>query len=320
MREQGKLDEAVASYRKAIEIDPKYVFPHNNLGIALYEQKKLDEAIAAYRTAIEIDPNYAAAHCNLGVALVAQKKLDDAITAFRKAIEINPKYAAAHSNLGNALYAQGKLDEAIAAYHTAIDLDPKYAEAHYGLGIALRKQGKLDEAIAAYRKAIKLDPNYAKARNNLGSALGTKGWDLANNPDPKLRDPKRAVELCKEAVEVAPQSDVAWQFLGWVQYRAGNWKASIEALEKSCKLQAGGTGDSYQWIVLALSHAQLAADEGLPDEERVHHQAESRRWYEPSAKDLDSKKWTTRPSGVLDQAVWDFRQEALKLIGPKKEK
>jgi tetratricopeptide (TPR) repeat protein len=333
---QNKVDEAIVAYHKAIALEPEYIDAHRNLGHALYAQNKLDEAIAAYRKAIELTrraseltPKYADAYMislardcfSLGCALRGQKKVDEAIDAFRKAIELDPKLAVAYISLGAILCdVRREYESAADCFRKAIELDPKNADAHGNLGAALANQGKLDDAIAAFHKAIDLNPKHANARRALGDSLGNKGWNLINSPDPKLRDPQRAIEAIKEAVEAAPQSSMAWQYMGWAQYRLGDWGASIEALEKSCMLQAGGTGDSYQWIVLALAHAQLAAHEGLPEEERMRHRAESHRWYESSAKDLDSKKWTTRPSGILDQAVWDFRQEALKLIGSKEEK
>ena len=73
----------------------------NNLGNVLIDQKKLDEAIAGYRKAIEIDPKHAVAHYNLGLALREQKKLDEAIAAYRKAIEIDPIDAKPYNNLGS---------------------------------------------------------------------------------------------------------------------------------------------------------------------------------------------------------------------------
>jgi tetratricopeptide (TPR) repeat protein len=175
LNDQKKLDEAIAEYRQAIEIDPKFAPAHYGLGLALYDQKRLDDAIAEYRKAIEIDPKYAFAHSNLGMALHAQKKLDEAIAEYRQAIEIDPKLVPAHYNLGNALYHQNKLDEAIAEYRKAIEIDPKFAPAHCTLGLALRDQKKLDEAIFEYRAAIRIDPNLAEAYCNLGHALGQLG-------------------------------------------------------------------------------------------------------------------------------------------------
>jgi superkiller protein 3 len=242
--------------------------------------------------------------------LLRQKKLEDAIAALRKA----PKSAKAHTDLGAALRAQGKLDEAITAFRKAIDLDPKSTSAHNNLGYTLEAQGKLDEAIACYRKSIELNRKSPWAHNRLGYALGKKGWELANCPDPKLRDPKRAVEAGKKAVELAPQSVFAWQYLGWIQYRAGDWKASIEALEKSCKLQ--NPGDCCQWIVLSLAHGKLANEKELPEKERAQHKAEARRWYAEAVKQIDT--WGSGGGSVI-QATRVFRAEAAELLDVKEK-
>ena len=160
--------EAVATHRRALEIDPKVGEIHNNLAAVLHEQHKLDEAVAAYRKAIELEPKNARFYSNLGFVLVDQKKLDEAVAACRKAIELNPKSSGAYINLGLALTAQKKLDEAVAAYRKAIDLDPRSATAYHDLGSALYKQKKLDEAITCCKKAIELDPKFAGAHNGLG--------------------------------------------------------------------------------------------------------------------------------------------------------
>ena len=122
-------DLAVELIGQAIKRNGQNPLYFSNLGNALKDQGKLDEAIAAYRQAIGIKPDYAEAHSNLGNALKEQGKLDEAIAAYRQAIGIKPDYAEAHSNLGNALKNQGKLDEAIAAYRQAIGIKPDYAEA-----------------------------------------------------------------------------------------------------------------------------------------------------------------------------------------------
>jgi tetratricopeptide (TPR) repeat protein len=62
-----------------------------NLALALYQQGKLEEAIQNYKKAIEINPKYDRAYYNLALALYQQGKLEEAIQNYKKAIEINPK-------------------------------------------------------------------------------------------------------------------------------------------------------------------------------------------------------------------------------------
>jgi serine/threonine protein kinase/tetratricopeptide (TPR) repeat protein len=309
--------EAAGFSRVALAVRPGTSSAHCALGSALFYQQKVDEAIAAYHKAIELDPKHAPAHDNLGVVLCDQQKLDEAVAAHRLAIAIDPKYAPAHNNLGATLYRQQKLDEAIAAYRKCIEIDGKYARAHNNLGLALQKLGKPDEAIDAFRRSIESDPSkYADARKHLGIALSMKGWNLVNHPDPMLRDVKRAVELSKEAVAVAPESSMVWQFLGWIQYRLGNWTASIKALEKSCKLQAGRPGDGGQWIVMALAHGRLGNDMNLPAPEQAAHQAEARSRYDAAVKSLDQWSLGTDPWA---QSIRNFRAEAADLLGVKEQ-
>jgi tetratricopeptide (TPR) repeat protein len=302
---QGQPDEAIAAFRKAIAIAPNYAPAYYKLGLALKAQRKPDEAIAAYRKAIEHDAKHARAYFNLGVALREQNQLPEAVAAYRKTIALDATDADAHCNLGVLLKHLGQLDEAIASYRKAIEHNPKHALAYSNLGIALREQHKLPEAIASYRKAIELDPKRATAHQQLALVLATC-------PDPKVRDPRLAVEHAKKGVELQPQGVVAWQVLGWAQYRAGAWRESIAALEKSCTLENGG--DSGQWVVLALAHAKLATQEDLPEEEREHHKAEARRRYEQADKRIDSL-WPVRPRDSMGQAIWDFRAEARALLG-----
>ena len=69
MKQQGKLDEAIASYRKAIELKLESFEVYTNLGIALQSQSKIDEAITAYRKAIELQPSHYVAYNNLASIL-----------------------------------------------------------------------------------------------------------------------------------------------------------------------------------------------------------------------------------------------------------
>ena len=90
LKRAGRLDEAIALYHQAIELNPNFAWTYNNLGDAFVRQAKLDEAVVEYRQAIEINPNSAWFYYQLGEALAQQGKLDIATVYFQKSIEINP--------------------------------------------------------------------------------------------------------------------------------------------------------------------------------------------------------------------------------------
>jgi superkiller protein 3 len=218
---------------------------HSNLGNALRGQKKLPEAIAAYRRAIEIDPNFAYAYNGLGNALRDQNKVDEAIAALRKAIEFNPKFAGAYCVLGAILCDDLKdYGKAIECFRKAIALDPSNADAHCNLGIALTKQKQWPEAIDACKKAVAIDSQHANAHNVLA-------WLLATCSDASLRDPKRALTLAEKAVELDPNNWGYLNTLGAAHYRAGDWKGAIDALEKSMELRNGGDSVDWFFLAMA---------------------------------------------------------------------
>lgn len=110
-------DEAVAAYRRALELDPDHPDAHLNLGRLLHEDGKLPEAEAHYRAAAAADVEGARAHYNLGVVLQDQGREAEAIAAYRKALSLDDDLATAHFNLSRLLESRG--NEAGALSHLA---------------------------------------------------------------------------------------------------------------------------------------------------------------------------------------------------------
>jgi protein O-mannosyl-transferase len=102
---------------------------HTNLGEAFYEKGMLNEAMAHYRTALEIDPNQTLAHSALGLALLETGRPDDSVGHLLRALEINPNFADAHYNLGNTFMQTGQANEAIAHFNRAVEINPNDIEA-----------------------------------------------------------------------------------------------------------------------------------------------------------------------------------------------
>lgn len=172
---QGSPDKAVAEYRTALNINPRFPDAHNNLGNAYATQGLWDKAIAEYQTALQIKPGFPDVHNNLGNVYTSRGLFDKAIPEYQEAIKLKPDFANAHFNLGNAFSSRGLRDMAIREYLRAIELRPGFADAHNNLGNVYAFQGLWDKATAEYRTALELRPDYADAHNNLGVAYTTQG-------------------------------------------------------------------------------------------------------------------------------------------------
>jgi Flp pilus assembly protein TadD len=159
---QGRFDEAIQRYERALQIKPEYPEVLSNLGVVKAKQGKLDEATQHLERAIQLKPDYAEAYNNLGGVLAKQKKPDEAIQYYARAVQLKPDYPEALCNLGVGLAARGKLAEAMQHFERALQLKPDYAEACCYLGIALASQGKSAEAIQYFQQAL----NLATAQGN----------------------------------------------------------------------------------------------------------------------------------------------------------
>ena len=145
-------------------LDPE---AHNNLSVTLIELGRLDEAEASLKQAIALNPDYAEAYNNLGVTLKELGRLDESIDSYKKALSIMPEYAEAHYNLSATLKKLGRLEEAEANLRQAIALKSDYADAYNNLGNTLQELGKFDEAVASLITAIELRPDNVEAWSNI---------------------------------------------------------------------------------------------------------------------------------------------------------
>ena len=97
---------------------------HYNLGKVYSDLQRYPEAIAAYRRALQINPKNIEAQCNVGGMLEQSGEYSQAIAAYRKAIGINPSHPEAHNNLGLILRQLGKFEEAMESFKRAIQAQP----------------------------------------------------------------------------------------------------------------------------------------------------------------------------------------------------
>ena len=117
LKQDGKLNDAAAALRRAIEINPGLVGAHTNLAAILRQQGATAEAEAENRRAQELFKQSntlqaATFNTNSGKRLLQAGDVDGAIAQFRSAIKIAPDYAPAHRQLAQALAQKGQHAEA----------------------------------------------------------------------------------------------------------------------------------------------------------------------------------------------------------------
>ena len=88
------LDEAIAQCKKAIELDPDYGNPYNDIGVYLLSLGRPDEAVEWFQRALQAERYccYEYAHFNLGRVYVELGDIDAAMQSFERALEHNPDH------------------------------------------------------------------------------------------------------------------------------------------------------------------------------------------------------------------------------------
>jgi tetratricopeptide (TPR) repeat protein len=187
----GKIEEAIDLFSKALGKNPNFAGAYNNRGVSLDEKGDYDGAIKDYNKAILIDPNYSDAYNNRGNSRAKKGDYDGAIVDCTEAIRINPKNANAYHNRGLTRNYKKDYDGAIADFTESIRLNPT-PDTYSNRSVARIGKGDYDGAIADCTEAIRLNPNHANAYYNCSC-----GWAQKKDVQHCAADLNKAVSLDK---------------------------------------------------------------------------------------------------------------------------
>jgi serine/threonine protein kinase len=214
-----------------------------------------------------------------------------------------------HGLRAQLLERRGRVGEAEVAYRAALAgqeaLMRDYPTvARYRRAVLRTRLGLADLLWAAARPADAARP-YGDA-HSLGDMLkpddpeayAAYAWFLATCPDPKFRDPQRAVGMARQLVNQLPQVAAHWLLLGAGLYGAGDYGAAVPALERETQLPTGQTSTAA--LYLAMAHWRLG------------HREEARDWYQRAVTRMEQNEL----AGEGDPRL---RAEAAKLLGTTKE-
>jgi protein O-GlcNAc transferase len=165
----GDCRAGIELFTHALTLHPEHAPTLNNLGNALREAGRLEEAIAAYRRAVGLlDKPPAMMFCNLGSALLNSGDPRQAQALLEQAATLEPQNSLPWCWLGHHARATNRAGDAIRFYQQALRLESRLAEAQRGLASAYRDCDRCVEAVAAFDRTLALEPAYAVA--HLGRA------------------------------------------------------------------------------------------------------------------------------------------------------
>ncbi len=242
-RLQGKFDQAIALYEKAVGApDREYDVPLlNNLTVAYRLKKNYVKAEATARKVLSRSKDNPDAYKNLALLYYDQGnyKLAEFISA--NARKLDAKDPGVYNNLGMIYLKLEERARALGQFQKAVELNGSFAPGHMNLGAMALAYRDYETAEKAFSKAVQLDPTSAEGHLYYAFSLdGQKG-----------RDPKKGLAAASEfekVLAIRPQTPEAICGAGWAfaTDKAG-WDRAIGYFEK-CKVQAITTPTDVQLI------------------------------------------------------------------------
>ena len=172
--EHGEAAEAVEAFRHVLEVCPENAEATCGEGIALAETGHTEAAMASFRKAIALDPASSEPYFRIDQYYLDRGDAQGRLAEWQRICTEHPSTARAQLHLGMALDATGAHEEAIEAFRQSVALDPRDAAKHMALGYALLGGKDFDGAAATFRHVLELNADAGDARIQLILALCRK--------------------------------------------------------------------------------------------------------------------------------------------------
>lgn len=226
--EQNKVDEAIATYQKMIEMGGDAATRGYQLEVDTYNDARMfEKAVEISRKAVAANADDRELKLMLAGELVDEGKTDDGLNMAKSLLDNSDKDRPVHFALGNMYTRLRRWKEADDALSKATPMTAKKEDKIYLLflkGALADRQKHTDQAEAFFRQALEIDPNNAMTLNYMGYMFADKG----------LRLPE-ALKLVRKAVEQEPMNGAYLDSLGWVYFKMGEFEMSEENLRQAAE-------------------------------------------------------------------------------------
>ncbi len=249
-------ENAIALFKKALQLDPNYALAYAGLGDAYGQRVQrfgflsiwLDSALVEAKKSIKLDPDLAEGHKAIGLAYNTMGKFSMALDYFKKAASLNPNYFPAVANIGSILQSLGKPDEALPWVKKAMVINPSAAVNLNMLAELYQSLDDLPRAREFADRTIVLQPDLQTAYFVLLSLDAFEG---------KADEAKKR---CQQVLSMFPNEAFPLGVSGFVCFWLRDFNSATPLLEKELKLTAPES-DSYNplaYIYLRTGRKQEA--------------------------------------------------------------
>jgi tetratricopeptide (TPR) repeat protein len=284
---EGKSEDAISAFKRAIAADPKLFGAHLNLGITYFRLHRFDDAEAPLRQAVLIDQENDQAARLLFMTLFARNKFNEVATMAGKLLAATPDDPAVLEIAGRSYLNQRKYADAVKALEGRARLQPESAEIYQLLGQARDNMNDSEGALREFRRSIALAGETALA--DIHFDCGYVLWklrryeeaapefelELKGNPNHAAsvyylgnialsrNDIAGALPLLERAAKFMPQNFAARYDLGKTLMRSGATARAADELSAATALGPKAAGAHYElgMALKKLGHREEAERE-----------------------------------------------------------
>ena len=192
---QGKIEQAIKHYNKALVYNPYNVKTNFGLAGAYKKQSKLTEAIKYCKETLKLNPNMPQAHIMMGLILFEQGRFGKAVAHLNQAIKLNPDSKEAKDILTQTLAQKKRVEDTIVRWLEDLKRKPNQPELHHKMAVYFNRQDDFEKAIYYWNAALQLKPNWPDVLSRLARVK-------ASYPDAGFYEPDEALKLAARACEL----------------------------------------------------------------------------------------------------------------------
>ena len=171
LQKQGRREDALKTFDKAVQLEPDDPKAWTNLGTVLVNLERMNEAVLSFQHALKLNPRHWDAADKIGCLLYQLERFEDALAYFNLCDKLRPNHVSTLQNRARVLRYLKRPGEALADNRRALELDPTDANICNNIGDAMLLLGREDEALEWFDKAVELQPDYALAIINKAFVL-----------------------------------------------------------------------------------------------------------------------------------------------------